>query len=111
MLQRGMVAVCFQTHTKHISTLYGKNVGFLCKFAKLRKASLCLPVCPSVRMEQIGSQWTDFREILYLRSLVKIGRKKSSLFTVITGMTNLGHIYDNTSPNSSYKEKGLRQKS
>jgi hypothetical protein len=25
-----------------------------------------MPVCPSVRMEQLGSQWTDFHEILYL---------------------------------------------
>jgi hypothetical protein len=46
---------------------------FLGPFAKLRKAniSLVMPVClcvcpsvyPSVRMEQLGSHWTDFREI------------------------------------------------
>jgi len=36
-------------------------------FAKLRKSD-CQPrhVCPSVRMEQLGSHWTDFHEILYL---------------------------------------------
>jgi hypothetical protein len=44
-------------------------------FAKLRKAtisfvmSVCLSVCqsfrPSVRMEQLGSQWTDFRKIWF----------------------------------------------
>ena len=29
-------------------------------------ASSCLPVCPSVHMEQLGSHWTDFHEIWYL---------------------------------------------
>jgi len=28
-------------------------------------AASCLSVCPSVRMKQFGSHWTDFREILY----------------------------------------------
>jgi len=31
-----------------------------CPSARL---SLCLSVCPSVRMEQLGSQWTDFNYI------------------------------------------------
>jgi len=45
---------------------------FLGAFAKLRKVtisfimSICLSVPPSVRMEQLGSHWTDFHEILYL---------------------------------------------
>jgi hypothetical protein len=36
--------------------------------AKLRKAtiSLAMSVSPSVRMEQLGSLWTDFDEILHL---------------------------------------------
>jgi hypothetical protein len=35
---------------------------FLGDFAKLRKAtiSFVMSVCPSVRMEQPGSHWTDF---------------------------------------------------
>ena len=39
---------------------------------KLRKATICFvmsicpSVCPSVRMEQLGSHWTDFHEIWYL---------------------------------------------
>ena len=48
--------------------------------------SACYPchVCPSVRMHQHGSRWTDFREIWYwglrkclekIRNLVEIGRK------------------------------------
>ena len=36
-------------------------------FAKLRKAtvSFFMFACLSVRMEQLGSHWTDFDEILY----------------------------------------------
>jgi len=38
-------------------------------FAKLRKLAISFDkfVRPSVRMEQPGSQWTDFNEILHLR--------------------------------------------
>ena len=37
-------------------------------FAKFRKAiiSFIMSVCPSVRMEQLGSQWMDFHEVSYL---------------------------------------------
>jgi len=37
--------------------------------AKLRKATISfyhVSARPSVRMEQLGSHWTDFREILHL---------------------------------------------
>ena len=37
-------------------------------FAKLRKAAICFTV--SVRMEQLGSHWTDFHEISYCRSFL-----------------------------------------
>jgi len=42
-------------------------------FAILQKAtiSFVMSVCPSVRMEQLGSHWTDFREIRYLIILLK----------------------------------------
>ena len=42
------------------------DFSLLGAFAKLRKAtiSFVLSVCPSVRMEQLGSNWTDFRGIL-----------------------------------------------
>jgi len=38
---------------------------FLGAFTKLRKAiiSFLMSVCLSVRMEQLGSHWTDFHEI------------------------------------------------
>jgi hypothetical protein len=40
---------------------------FLGAFAKLRKATISffMSVCLSVRMEQLGSHWTDVHEILY----------------------------------------------
>jgi hypothetical protein len=40
------------------------GVQFVGAFAKLRKVtiSFLMSVCPSVRMEQLGSQWTDFNE-------------------------------------------------
>jgi hypothetical protein len=43
-------------------------VVFLGPFAKLRKATtgFVMSVCPSGRVEQLGSHWTDFHENLYL---------------------------------------------
>jgi hypothetical protein len=42
-----------------------RHAGFVGALAKLRKvtASLVMSVCLSVRMEQLGSHWTDFHEI------------------------------------------------
>jgi hypothetical protein len=40
MLYSETIAVCSEIHTKHINTLCGQNVEFLCAFAKLRKASI-----------------------------------------------------------------------
>jgi hypothetical protein len=70
------------------------NAPFLGEFAKLRKAaisfvmslSVCLSVrpsvspsvCLSVRMEQLGSQWTDVHEIRCL-SFSKICRENSRI--------------------------------
>ena len=31
----------------------------------------CLPICPSVRMEQLGFHWMDFCQIVCLRSSLK----------------------------------------
>jgi hypothetical protein len=41
---------------------------FLGAVANLRKAaiSVVISVCPSVRIEQLGSHWTEFHEIWYL---------------------------------------------
>ena len=52
----------------HYSIIF-KQLSYLLlgAFAKLRKASIrsVVSVRPSVRMEQLGSHWTDFHEILY----------------------------------------------
>ena len=50
-------------------------------FAKLRKVairffmsvglSVCLFTCPSVRMDQLSSHWTDFYETLHLGIFLK----------------------------------------
>jgi len=54
------------------ATCFTLRSTFLSAFAKFRKSnisfimSVCLPVCLSVRMEQLGYHWTDFYEIWYL---------------------------------------------
>jgi hypothetical protein len=35
-------------------------------FAKLRKVTQLRHICPSLYMEQLGSQWKEFHEIWYL---------------------------------------------
>jgi hypothetical protein len=34
-----------------------------------------MSACPSVRMEELGSHWTDFHEILYLSIFAKAVEK------------------------------------
>jgi hypothetical protein len=56
--------------------------SFLGAFAKLRKAtiSFVMSICPSVRMEQPGSHWTDFHEISYLSIFrTSVGNIQASL--------------------------------
>ena len=52
---------------------------FLGTFAKLRKVIIgfSISVSPSVRMEQLGSYWVDFRENLYF-SIFRSGRENSN---------------------------------
>jgi hypothetical protein len=47
------------------------------RLVKLRKAiiSFVMSVCLSVRMEQFGSNWTDFHEMLYLGIFRELGEK------------------------------------
>jgi hypothetical protein len=49
---------------------------------KWLSVSSCLFVCPSVRMEQLGSHWTDFRSIWYLEDLSKIPRSNSRFIKI-----------------------------
>jgi hypothetical protein len=53
---------------------------FLDSFANLRKAtiSFVMPVRPIVRMEQLGSHWTDFHEIWYF-SIFRISVEKTEV--------------------------------
>ena len=67
-------------------------------FAKLRKAiiSFVMSVLPSVRMEQLGSHWTDFHEILMCNYFSKNFRENSSFFKIweeyrTLYMKNTGH--------------------
>jgi len=77
MLCRSVIAVAYDFHTKYINTCCGQSVECLGAFEKLQKniigfvKSVRPSVTPTVRMEQLGSHWTDFHEILYL----KISRK------------------------------------
>jgi len=45
---------------------------FLGTFAKVRKATISFVIRLSVRVEQLGSHWTDFHEILYLSIFWKL---------------------------------------
>ena len=72
---------------------------------ELRHVRLSCPtVSPSVRMEQLGSQWTDFDEIWYLRFFRKSVEKiqVSLKFDENNGyVTWRFHIYGHISLNSS----------
>ena len=62
-------------------------------FAVLRKAtiSFVMSIRPSVHMEQLGSYWTDFKEIWYL----SIFRKKKTLEKIqvsLKSKKNKGYI-------------------
>ena len=48
---------------------------------KLLLASSCLSACPPVRMEQLGSKWTDFYEIWYT-NFSKIRPENSSYIKI-----------------------------
>jgi hypothetical protein len=53
-----------------VSSYVTRDTAFLVAFGKLRKAttSCVMSVLLSVRMEQLGSNWTDFHETCYLSS-------------------------------------------
>ena len=54
-------------------------LGAFAKFRKRLLRSFALSACPSVRsyvrMEQLGSHWTDFNDIWYLRIFWKSSEK------------------------------------
>jgi hypothetical protein len=70
MLRVAVIPACSEFHTKHINCVGRReNSWFLGTLAKLRTLttifvmSVCPSVRPSVRMEQLGFHWADFREI------------------------------------------------
>jgi len=76
-------------------------------------ASSCLSICLSVRLEQLGSHWTEFHEIWYLI----VSRKSVETVKVALKPTkNNGHLtcrpiymFGNTWPMSLWNEKCFRQ--
>ena len=72
--------------SKALSEVYvhwiGKYGQFLGAFAKLWKATISFFICPSVRMEQLGSQRTDFLDILYLWIFSEICQEYSSFIKI-----------------------------
>jgi len=53
------------------------DFSLLGEFAELLKATISFvaSVCPSVRIEQFGSNWKDFHEILMFENFSKICRE------------------------------------
>ena len=99
--------------SKILSTLPTQHIYYShsLNFEKPVLTSSCLSGClsvsvhPSVRMEQLGSQWTNFDETWYLRLFLKPFEKIQAL---LKSDKNNGYftwkpiyIYDNTSLNSS----------
>ena len=76
--------------------------------------SSCLSVCPSVRMEQLGSHWTDFQEIWYfvifLKCVYKIRVSLKSDNNIRYCTSIPPYITDRISLSSSYNNKSIRQK-
>ena len=75
----------------HMSLTKDKTVRLsayqlLGEFSKLRKApisfvmSVCLSVCPPVRMEPLGCHWADFHEIWHLRIFFENLSKKFKFY-------------------------------
>jgi hypothetical protein len=72
------VVFCCQSHTVFRVTAVERalNSAFLGTLAKLRKTTISyvMSVRPSVRVEQLGSHWTDFRDYISIlrKSVEKI---------------------------------------
>jgi len=72
-----------------IAVRFGNSLSqILIAFAKLRKAtiyflmSVCLSVHSFVPVEQFGSHWTDFCEVLYLSIFRKICGENASFIKI-----------------------------
>ena len=104
------------THTVGLLWTRGRPTSwndFLRRFRKITTIRFVMSVCPPIRMEQLGSYWTDFYEIWYLRILRKFIEKDqvSLQYDKNSGYCTWSprYIYDNISVNSSQDEKCFRQ--
>jgi hypothetical protein len=74
MLCRAKVAVRSDINTNHKNRVWADCTIFR-RVCKIEKSDCCLRhVRPSVHMEQLGSQGTDFHAILYLISFENLSR-------------------------------------
>jgi hypothetical protein len=62
ILYREIIAVCSEIHTKHMNAIFGHIAEVLGALKNCEKLLLALS-CLSVRMEELGFNWTDFHEI------------------------------------------------
>jgi len=100
----------------YVSWSQGPTCQVLGALAKLQKltTTYVISVCPSVRMEQLCSHWTDFHSIWYLC----IFRKTVEKIQVSLQSANNNryftwrpiYIFDHISLSSSENEKCFRQK-
>ena len=76
--------------------LFFLQVVLFRRFAKLRKAtiSFVMSVRLSVRMEQLGSQWTDFDKIWCLGFFPKISPENSTSIKIWQKITGTLHEHD-----------------
>ena len=113
------LCICYSVYTDHLKV----NICSLCAECRIFRrvsqncegrllVSPCLSVCPSARMEQFGSNYTDFHEILYS----SIFRKSARTIQVSLKSDNNGYftlrpkyIYDHISLNYFSNEKCFRQ--
>ena len=71
--------LCADNHENITGAQQVESLPFLGSIEILRKWVL---VCPSARMKQIHSHWTDFNEIWYFRIFRKICRENSNFIKI-----------------------------
>jgi hypothetical protein len=96
------------TFVVHIFLYCVSLIEFLTKLRNVT-ISFVMYVCPSVRLEQLGSQWTAFLEILYLHIFRKFLHKiqVSLHLTIVTDILREDQVnfLDHISLSSSSKDK------
>jgi hypothetical protein len=97
----------FRVISMVVHLMIGHIGGFLGAFAKFWKTTITfvMGVRSSVRMEQLGSDWKDFREIWYLSVILKYVAKIQASLKSNKNKEYFAwrpmYLYDNISLNSS----------